>query len=58
MRIRGTGILSALIAVTIAAASCADIKRLVERPTNPVATPATAPESDLTLPVEPAALDD
>ena len=41
MRVRGTAILLTLIVVAVAAASCADIKRMVGRPGKPVATSST-----------------
>ncbi len=44
MRVRGTAIISALVVVAMAATSCADIKRWVERPSKPVVAYETLPE--------------
>ena len=43
MRVRGTAIISALVVVAMAATSCAELKRLVERPSKPVVASQTLP---------------
>ncbi len=48
MRIRGTAIFWALVAVAMAATSCADVKQLIERPDKPVVAPVTPPKTTLT----------
>ena len=56
MRVRGTAILLALVVAAVAAASCADIKRMVGRPGKPVATsstPRTLSAADLAAAAKP-----
>ncbi len=58
MRVRGTAIVLALVVAAVAATSCADIKRLVERPSKPVvasATPPALPPTDQAATVSPDA---